>query len=478
MALPPESPSADGTRVAARGLDLRAAADVAAVLLVVLLGVLSIRNALVYPPIGGYDAAEHIAYARSLIEQGELPHKSGAYYTPPLWYVMAGSGIELGDALGLDEPERIGQLVNALLTTGAGVLVLALARVLFPGRPLVALGSVAFFVACPITLRMASMFHPQALVLFLSTAGLLVVTRMLARRSYGVLHAALAGVLLGAAELVRSVAIWSVGVAAIALLAGVLVERSGRRRAAAALAIVLALGVAVPLPWYVYLQQTYGHAIFGRPPTTAVEPSPAAPPPAPSTPAVPAPEPAPAPVQAPVPRRPSGFFFRIGLPEVLTKPHRNELDRAFWPTLYADVWGDAFGAWSWGPTRADMSVGVEDRLSLQSFAGVPLTFVAGAGWLAFIVLALRRLRTTAELLVPIGMPAAALTGLVYYGIRSYEPDLDFIKGMFALTAVPFWALSFGFAVDALWHRLPRAAGVAVGVVLAAALLVCLEFGIA
>ena len=52
---------------------------------------------------------------------------------------------------------------------------------------------------------MATMFHPQALVLFLSTAGLLLVARMVARRRYGLAAAATAGVLLGAAELVRSV---------------------------------------------------------------------------------------------------------------------------------------------------------------------------------------------------------------------------------------------------------------------------------
>jgi 4-amino-4-deoxy-L-arabinose transferase-like glycosyltransferase len=474
MAVPPKSPSAGGARVASRPLDLPAAASLAALLLVLLLGAVAVRNAFVYPPVGGYDAAEHIAYARSLIEQGELPYKSGAYYTPPLWYVLAGGGIELGDVLGMEEPERMAQLLNALLTTGTGLLVLVLARSLFPRRPLVALGAVAFFVACPITLRMATMFHPQALVLFLSTAGLLVIVRMLARRSYGLASAALAGTLLGAAELVRSVALWSIGVGAIAMLAAVVVDRHRRRRAAVAMAIVVALGVAVPLPWYVYLQQTYGYAVFGRPPTTQPAPAETAPQPASSAAPVAASPSAP----APLPRRPGSFFVRVGLPEVLTKPHRGELDRSFWPTLYADTWGDAFGAWSWGPTRAAMSVGVEDRLSLQSFAGVPLTFVAGTGWLAFVALVLRRFRTRLELLVVVGVPAAALAGLVYYGIRSYEPDLDFVKGMFALTAVPFWALSFGFAADGLTHRLPRVAGVALGVLLAACLAVCLEFGIA
>jgi hypothetical protein len=281
--------------------------------------------------------------------------------------------------------------------------------------------------------------------------------------------------LLGAAELVRSVALWSVGVAAIALGAAVIVDRERRRRAAAAFAIVVALGVAVPLPWYLYLQDTYGYAVFGRPPTVA-PPAPGASPPVPAP--APAP-PAPAGSRALIPpgRPPLSFFVRVGLPEVLTKPHRDQLDRSFWPTLYADTWGDAFGAWSWGPTRAPMSIAIEDRLSLQSFAGVPLTFLGAAGWLALGALALQRLRSGTTLLLVVGMPAAALAGLVYYGLRSYEPDLDFIKGMFALTAVPFWALAFGFAADGLWHRLPRAAGVVLAALLIACLAISVEFGV-
>ena len=61
-------------------------------------------NAFTYPSIGGYDAAEHIAYARSLIEDGEIPHRFGTYYTPPLWYALAGAD-PVGEAIGMDYPE-------------------------------------------------------------------------------------------------------------------------------------------------------------------------------------------------------------------------------------------------------------------------------------------------------------------------------------------------------------------------------------
>ena len=474
MALLAKTRTAEPTRIGPLSLDLQRATVLVATLLVALFGAVAVRNAFVYPPIGGYDAAEHIAYVRSLLDTGELPYKAGAYYTPPLWYVLAGGAEELGEAIGMDEPERMGQLLNALLMTATAVLVFLLARTLFPRRPLLALAALAFFVACPTTLRMATMFHPQALVVFLSTAGLLLVVWMLVRRRYGIAAAAAAGALLGAAELVRSVALWSVGVAVLALLAAAVLDRDRRRRAAAACGIVLALSVAVPLPWYVYLQQTYGYAIFGRPPTTTIQPPPSAPapPPAPDTPPAPATPPAAVPTGGP----PASFWYGIGLPEVLTKPHRDTLDRSFLPTLYADTWGDAYGSWAWGPTRDPMTVELERRLALQSLVGLPLTFLAGAGWLAIVALAVRRRLTGTALIVVAALPAAALAGLVYYGRRSYEPDVDFIKGMFALTAVPFWAISFGFAADALWHRLTRPAAIALGVVLAACLAVSLEFG--
>jgi hypothetical protein len=459
--------------------DVALIARAASLALVLLLGVIVARNAFVYPPIGGYDAAEHISYARGLAERGELPDRVGSYYTPPLWYALAGGGMRLGEWLGLDEPERMGQLLNAALVVGTALLVLVLARTLFPGRPLISTAAVAFFVACPLTIRMGTMFHPQALALFLSTAGLLVVARLVAAGRYSLGGAALAGLCLGAAELVRSVAIWSYGVAVIVLFAAVVLQPAARRRAARALGVVLVLGVLVPLPWYVHLQQSYGYAIFGRPPTGT-------PPAQPAPPVTPAPAPAPTPSQpspgsvspAPAARHdaPLSFYLGTGLPEVITSPHRDALPRDFLPIVYADSWGDVFGAWAWGPTR-DPLPEVEDRLVLQSLAGIPVTFVAVAGWVALAALAWRG-RRRVELLLVVGLPAAALVGMGYYGSRSYESEVDFVKGMFAITAVPFWALSFAFAAEALWHRLPRVPAAVLGLLLAVCLALCLEFGVA
>ena len=160
---------------------------------------------------------------------------------------------------------------------------------------------------------------------------------------------------------------------------------------------------------------------------------------------------------------------------MITQPHRDALPRDFFPIVYADTWGDVFGSWTWGAGRESLDK-AEPRLVVQSVAGLPLTFLAVAGWLAAAVLVLRSPRGRTELLVVLGLPAAALLGMLYYGARSYEAEVDFVKGMFALTAVPFWALGFGLVVDGLWYRGPRLVAVATLAVVALALVVCLEFG--
>ena len=152
------------------------------------------------------------------------------------------------------------------------------------------------------------------------------------------------------------------------------------------------------------------------------------------------------------------------------------MSRDFFPITYADTWGDVFGSWAWGASRDTLDA-AEPRLVGQSVAGIPLTFLAVAGWLAAAAVVLRRPRRRTELLLVVGVPAAALLGMLYYGARSYEAEVDFVKGMFALTAVPFWALSFGFALDALWSRAPRAVAVATAVTCGLALVACLVFGV-
>lgn len=410
-----------------------------------LLAVVAVWNAFTYPYLGGFDAREHVAYAYEVMEW-RLP-EGGASYTPPGFYALAALAIRLGATLGMDTPEQLAQLLNALCVVVSGVLVLVLARLLLPGRPLARWSALTFFVCCPVVLKTAAMFHPQPLAMLLSLLAFTATTWMIGRHDYRLrLWAALALSLAGA-QLVRSVTIWGVGVVLIALVAAAIAQRDHRRRIGSMLALCALAIVLLPLPWYLHNQATAGNPIFGRGMSFASFDNP----------------------------WPAAFFVNPGLPDVITHPQRVELGAGVVPILYTDTWGDFFGIWSWNPPRPELTPSVNRRLALQSIVGLPLTALALAGWFAFSALALARWRQAPERIIVALAPLLGVVAVVYYATRSHRPDGDTVKALFLLPAVPFWALSFGFAVDVLVER-SRRVGLVVLAILAFCLLVSLSFG--
>jgi 4-amino-4-deoxy-L-arabinose transferase-like glycosyltransferase len=414
--------------------------------LLVVLSVIAVRNAFTYPAILGYDAAEHIAYAHDLVHHWGVPHNSGAFYTPPLFYLLAGGVTAVGEGLDMAQPEHLGQLLDAFLCIGTAVLVVVLARLLFPARRWLPALALAALMAFPTVLKTAAMFHPQTLVTFLTIAAVLVLSRMIVRNRFGIAWAAALGVLVGLAQLTRSVGIWVFGASLIALAVVFAARMAERPAVGRAFAVVLALGVLIPAPWYLHLQRSYDSAVFGR-----------------GGPAIPQ-------------QRPSlAFYVNSGLPETVTAPQRRDLARDFFPILYADSWGDYFGIWSWGSPRPDLSRSINRRLSLQSIVGIPLSLVIVAGWFGLAALALLRWRRRAELVAVVLMPAAALAGMLYYATRAPASDADTVKGLFALPALPFLALAAAWLLDTLRARLPRGMTIALLALLGILLAVSLEF---
>lgn len=343
--------------------------------------------------------------------------------------MLAGAAVRIGERLGLDEPERAALYVNALLGLATALLVLVTARLLFPGRHALHWAALGFFLCCPVVLRTAAMFHPQPLALFLSTLALTLTTWMIVRRRYTVPAWLALALTLGAAQLVRSVTLVTVGIVLLALVVTAVVDPDSRKRIRNALILVAAAIVLVPLPWYIHLKLTTSSAIFGRPSvTSSVLSSP----------------------------WPTAFYVSPGLPQVITDPHRPSLPPRLFATLYADTWGDYFGNWSWGPPRPELTPEVNRRLAIQSVVGLPLTALGLAGWLALVGLALGRRREHPARLLVVLMPLAAVASVLFYSRQAPHADGDTVKAMFLLPAVPAWALSFGFAVDVLLRRSRRA----------------------
>src|SRR6478736_6287111 len=97
-------------------------------------------NTLKYPPGLGYDAIDHIAYARSILDGHGFPDGVGEYYTPPGFYAVTAAAIWLG------EPMRLIQLVNAVLLVATAVLLLELARLVFPNSQRLYVAALGLFV--------------------------------------------------------------------------------------------------------------------------------------------------------------------------------------------------------------------------------------------------------------------------------------------------------------------------------------------
>lgn len=410
------------------------------------LAVVSVWNALHYPPGLGYDAIDHIAYAEGIRAGEGLPDGIGEYYTPPAFYTLAAGALELGDWLGVGDPRRVAQLLNAALALGTALLLLALARELWPGRRVLHVAALGFLVCSALLLKAAAMFHPETLDLFLSTLALLLAARMIVRDDYRVPTAVALGAALGAGQLVRAFSLWTFAVVLLALAGAALANPGRRRRVLAAAGVTVAVTAAVAGPWYAYQARSYTNPIFDRPQ-----------------------------VAKPLwERRPVEFYVDPGVPEVVTRPYRPSFENRFWPQLYAEWWGDWFGVHAWQAAKGDPGPATRRELTLQSLAGIVPTALALGGWLWLLGRSLRRPRLAPERLLVALLPLAGIAGMLYFTVSYPTPDGDVIKATYMLTTLPAWALAFGVAVDRLAGRRGAAALL---VLLAAAALVSLRFSV-
>jgi len=416
----------------------------AAILLV--LAVVAVRNAFTYPSIGGYDAQEYVTYARDLVERGALPPEGvGAYYTPPGYMALAGVAGSLGRALDLHDPDHLGQLVNAVAVLVTGVIVLLLARTLWPARPVIWLAAVGFFAFSPVVLKAGAMFHPEPLAMLITAGALLVLALMVRRRAYSWRLAVPLGLLLGAGQLVRAWSLWMVAVAVIVLCVAAVTDRSVRRSALVAVAVTVAVAAVVPAPWYAHQASRYSNPVFDRPQEDEFV----------------------------LARRPLEFYVDARFPDIVFHPWQGHFNDRFVPVLYAETWGDYFGIWSWGPGRADRTDAIDASLVRQSVLGLLPTALALAGLVALLGLAISRPREDVGRLVAALPPVAALASVLYLAVAYPTSDGDTIKGTYALAAVPALALCFGFAVDWLARR--RFVGTFLAVALVVSALAMLPF---
>ena len=396
--------------------------------LAALAGLIVFWNALAYPSGAGYDAASHREYADFLIQHHRLPIRGETpeYYSPPLYYWVAGALTWIGRQLGLGDPHKLGQLLNVPAVVGTVLLVAALARLLWPERRWLPALAAGFVALSPVLTRTASMFNPEPTDLFVSTLCLFLAARMLVRRDFRVRSSLALGLALGAGEMVRQFSLWTLAVVVLAFLAALAVRVTDRRALAGALALAIVACGVVALPWYVYRAVHYGNPVFDRPHSAK-------------------------PLWE---RRPARFYVDPGLPDFIVRPYRPHLANLAGPETYADLWGDWYGVFEWSSaTRPRPSTVQNAWLVLQNAVGIVPTLLALLGWLALLVRSLRR--RDAPLLLVALLPLAGIAGYLFFTVSYPTPDGDVLKPTYMLTTLGAWSLCFAWLATTLGARRPR-----------------------
>ncbi len=413
---------------------LRGRSYVVPAVLLAALALIAAWNAYDYPSYAGFDVAEHQAYADLLIHHGEIPgpETRSEYYTPPGFYALAGAATLVGEHVHRQDPHKLAQYLNWAILVATAVVLLLLSRELFPRRPWLQAGALGYFCFLPVVFRLSAMFHPEPLSMLLTTVALLLAARMFVQRNFRPLPAIGLGVALGAGQLVRAFSIWTFAAVAIAFVVAALLRSAERRTVLTSLAVVVAACAVIASPWYVRQAIHYGNPVFDRPTEDR-------------------------PIWE---RRPSSFYFGLGLPQVFTDPVRPNFVNEALPTTYSDLWGDYFGVFGWDAAHTP-TPRQHDELKQQSELGLVPTFLVLAGWIALLVASIRR---RAPALLPVALlPGLGILGYLYFTVSYPTPDGDVLKASYMLTTAPAWALAFGYAFDwiAARGRFVRAALVVV-----------------
>jgi hypothetical protein len=396
-----------------------------------LAGLIVLWNSLTYPSGAGYDAASHKEYGDFLIDHLRLPHENETpeYYSPPLYYAIAGGLTWLGREAGLGEPHKVAQLWNVPVAVCTVLLVIAVARVLAPERRWLAPAAAGFVTLSPVFTRTASMINPEPTDLLVSVLCLYLAARIFVGRRYGLGAAIGLGVALGAGEMIRQFSLWTLAVVVLAFGAALWARAGERRALLRALATALAACIVVAGPWYGYRAANYSNAIFDRPH-----------------------------VDKPLwERRPASFYLDPGLPDVFSKPYRQHMANLAWPQTYTDIWGDWYGVFAWRRANAVPPPATNAWLVAQNVVGLVPTALALVGWLVLLFGSFRG-RDAPWLLVSL-LPLAGIAGYLYFTVSYPVPDGDVLKPTYMLSTLGAWAICFAWAAS----RSPRIVVVALGV---------------
>jgi len=400
-------------------------------------------NAWHYPWRKGYDAASLAHYSEVLGHEHRLPRRSetDVWHNPPLFLLVAGALYRGGEVTGAIQPGRAVQLFSALCVIGIALLTYGLARELFPDRrrlPLLALLLVAL---TPVLVRSGALFHPEPLATLLTTAGLYVLVRALARDGLGWRAGLLAGALLGLANVTRTWALAALGAAIV----GLALRWLWRREPAAVRTLggVAIASAALVVPWLAAKTVAYGSPLAYSQPTEE---------------------------QWRGRGRPPEFWLDLSPGDVARRPYQPWFRNRLVPTVYADWWGDYWRVWRIPDGLKDEPEMLPRQyaapLRRQSLAGVAISAAIAVGLVLLSIHAVRRRDAAlATLLLSVGLLAVAFVAFL---VRYPKQDGDNIKALYVLYAAPVLALAGAYALSRLAGRGRLGTALAAAVVVALA----------
>ncbi len=402
---------------------------VVAVATLVLAALLLAWNIGHFPWLRSYDASASNQYAQVLEREHRLPRESetDVWHNPPLFFLVAGAVSAGVGHTGIGEPGRAVQAISAACVLATMLLTMLMAREFFPRSRWIPVIALVLAATTPVLVRAGSLYHPEPLATLLTTAGLYVAVRALARGTLSWRVGLLAGLLLGFANLTRT---WALA-ALVAVLVGfgLAALKAADRRALGALLAATASAVVLVAPWLVVKTVLHGSPLaYSRPvPSEWLQRG-----------------------------RPADFWLPPSPLALVRAPYDPHFRNRVLPVLYADWWGDY-----WRVYRIPEDLH-SSPVTLPPAYTRPLERQAAVGWIvalatllgltALTIQAVRR-RDVAlgTMLFSLGLLALSYLGFL---VRYPKLDGDNIKALYALNAAPVLAVAAAFAFGRLGARGP------------------------
>jgi 4-amino-4-deoxy-L-arabinose transferase-like glycosyltransferase len=367
-----------------------------------------------------YDASASAHYAQVLRHDHRLPRESetDVWHNPPLFFLVAGAFYSLGSHTALVQPGRAVQVISAVSVLLTMLLTMLIAQELFPRSRWIPVLALVLAATTPVLVRAGSLFHPEPLATFLTTAGLYVAVRGLARGALGWRVGLLCGVLLGLANLTRT---WALAALVAVLLGfGLAALKSADRQARAAFLAAAAAAAVLVTPWLVVKTVLHGSPLaYSRP----------------------------VPSQWLQHGRPAAFWLPPSPSALVRNPYDPHFRNRLLPVVYADWWGDYWRAYripdALHNTPPTLPKTYARPLQRQAAVGGIVALATVVGLVALTIRAVRR-RDLAlgTVLLSLGLLAVSFVAFL---VQYPKLDGDNIKALYVLDAAPVLAIAAAFS---------------------------------